>query len=1153
MKAILYSLNWGLCLKIRCFKAALPCFSLYYICCVSPLPLSAQCDFYLSNVCGDVQASGGLAPDQPTVFCGGQTVTIVNNSSPADSIDFTFVDWDDGNCQIFPGCPATMTHVYSFPNDTCIAGSGQLTFIIQLGVEKICVDPLTGDSVSSFNFITFPLAVRFEPVALFAVPGTPCAGIPVLLEGLGCGNNIAPEYGWLVNGVPAGSTQDLLFTFPAAGNYEVTYFLSNGCSTDSYTQTVTVLDPPEAALLLESGVINPNIVCISDSGGVVVLNGAVSLNETMYEWSCSPSFGVQWLSDKDTSIVSVKFTQAGTYTVKLKVRNGCNEADEITLILEAIVGEALTLAPQPDDCAPLNYSPSPFSPNAVYTLNGNPMTFPQTLDTGQYVVVGTLTNVCGMQEVADTFQVEMPVPVQITSTAPFDTLCRGGAPVLLSADQPGVTWEGQNISNVGGQTYFTPVATGSFLVQAVYLKNTNCEQRDSAFIFVKNVTATAENIAVCPGMASVALSGSPAGGAWTCAACPGCIQNNTFVFSNYSGGFPVTLTYIVSDGECSAQTDVELTVNIPQAAFSLSTPLCENVVIQADVTGSTATDFEWRINGLPVGGPPFQGLTAGLHTIEQVAVLYGCRDSISQTITVGAPPSGAAFIANATEGCSPLPVEFFPQDSFLTDATYQWQFPGAEPSSANTWSLPDTVVFTNDTYDIGYFTVTYTVTNECGTKETGATIQLNPKPFAELGIDSLDTGCSPLNVIITNRSVGLPDTCVLTFGDGSTVYDCFNWLAHTFYADTQIVFYPLHLWTQNECGVSEWTDTVTVVPPGIEAFFEMDNYSVCPHSEVVFKDASTPVPLSLKWDFGDGGFSNTPNATHVFTIPNDTFEVVLRVSTGCGYDTMRHFIYTLDVPAVAFDLPPVACAGQELKIINQSSPDLYAYYWDFGDGSSDSTNFHGIHTFIDGPDIQTVRLTVVGWNQCANTLEKELDVRAKPVAGFYTHPPEGCAPHSVQFEDTSQNVNQWRWIFEDGTTSEEQFPGKIFDVGAYTVKLIASWDGICTDSVTVFNAVKVEDCNLFIPNVFNPSSTGSNALFTVFGGSELENINRLRVWDRWGTLVYDGFDLPPDQISGWDGRHEGKLMNPGVFVYEAEVRFAGGRVQRFVGDVTLLQ
>ena len=65
-----------------------------------------------------------------------------------------------------------------------------------------------------------------------------------------------------------------------------------------------------------------------------------------------------------------------------------------------------------------------------------------------------------------------------------------------------------------------------------------------------------------------------------------------------------------------------------------------------------------------------------------------------------------------------------------------------------------------------------------------------------------------------------------------------------------------------------------------------------------------------------------------------------------------------------------------------------------------------------------------------------------------------------------------------------------------------------------------------------------------------------QVYDRWGGLVYQREKFLPnvDNLSeGWDGRAKGDFVNPGVFVYIAEVKFLDGRVLLYRGDVTVIR
>ncbi len=95
----------------------------------------------------------------------------------------------------------------------------------------------------------------------------------------------------------------------------------------------------------------------------------------------------------------------------------------------------------------------------------------------------------------------------------------------------------------------------------------------------------------------------------------------------------------------------------------------------------------------------------------------------------------------------------------------------------------------------------------------------------------------------------------------------------------------------------------------------------------------------------------------------------------------------------------------------------------------------------------------------------------------------------------------------------------------------------------------------FIPNVFAPlSSNEENSIFRPYVSSKVRNINFLRVFNRWGDVVYEEQNFPmEDKSAGWDGRFNGKLLNSGVFVFFLEVEFIDGSVEVYSGDVTLVR
>ena len=125
-----------------------------------------------------------------------------------------------------------------------------------------------------------------------------------------------------------------------------------------------------------------------------------------------------------------------------------------------------------------------------------------------------------------------------------------------------------------------------------------------------------------------------------------------------------------------------------------------------------------------------------------------------------------------------------------------------------------------------------------------------------------------------------------------------------------------------------------------------------------------------------------------------------------------------------------------------------------------------------------------------------------------------------------------------------------FATTTYTV-LITDEDG-CTglDSVTIV----VDPLRpIYIPTAFSPNEDGLNDGFTAYGGPAASLIVDLKVFDRWGGLLYEGADLPlGDESSGWDGRARDRDVQSGVYTYMMVIRFIDGVEVLYSGDVTIL-
>jgi gliding motility-associated-like protein len=95
---------------------------------------------------------------------------------------------------------------------------------------------------------------------------------------------------------------------------------------------------------------------------------------------------------------------------------------------------------------------------------------------------------------------------------------------------------------------------------------------------------------------------------------------------------------------------------------------------------------------------------------------------------------------------------------------------------------------------------------------------------------------------------------------------------------------------------------------------------------------------------------------------------------------------------------------------------------------------------------------------------------------------------------------------------------------------------------------------VYFPNVFKPENPDyDNGYFTGYSGPAASQITLLRVYDRWGSLVFENRDFDLNQPNfGWDGTARGQKVD-GVFAWYALVRFIDGQELQYEGDVTVLR
>jgi gliding motility-associated-like protein len=160
----------------------------------------------------------------------------------------------------------------------------------------------------------------------------------------------------------------------------------------------------------------------------------------------------------------------------------------------------------------------------------------------------------------------------------------------------------------------------------------------------------------------------------------------------------------------------------------------------------------------------------------------------------------------------------------------------------------------------------------------------------------------------------------------------------------------------------------------------------------------------------------------------------------------------------------------------------------------------------------------------------------------------------AQLNNTTGVVFEWTNLTEGGIlVNDSMYAITAVPVDVVTYEFTATNAFGCEVSETVqIDVEKPRRANG--ANGFTPNGDGVNDRFFIQGGTKVQEVAVLRVFDRWGELVFEGTDMPINSaIDGWDGTFRGQDAPSGMYVWYAEIIFQDGHKEVIKGDITLLR
>ena len=902
------------------------------------------------------------------------------------------------------------------------------------------------------------ISIATNPIANFTVNSSTLCAVNNVFTFTNISTN-ATSYFWDFSDGITSILSNPSKAFLNAGTYNVKLVVSssNGCK-DSLTKTVTVLEKPTAAFVLNSSATCTSSLTISPT------NNSTGIGNS-YIW---------YFGDGTTSALTnptKTYTTIGTYTIKLVVTNGngCKDSTEksITFSTAPVSNFIINSSAQ---CGANNlfaFSNLSTGASSYFWDFGDGITSTVTNPSKSYSSSGIYTvkliaksvNGCA-DSISKTVIIGVAPIAQFTYPSFGSSSCIDNLNIPFtnnSTNANSYMWDfGDGTTSILTNPTKTYTAYGNYIVKLVATSLNGC--KDSLILNLQLAAKPTASFSVnsnsqCLNNNSFIFTNSSTAGAsyfWDFGdGTISTIQNPT---KNYtvSGNYTVKLTVTNVSG-CSATSTQTITVNNALIAdFSITgyNNCALNTLLTFNNTSTgTITSASWNFGDgttSTLNNPSKTYTTAGTYIITLKVSNGTCLDSISKTISLQAKPT-AAFIVNNNSQCLSGNSFSFANQSAGSIVGYFWNF--GDGSSSNLQHPIKTYT------TAGNYNVSLTVTNANGcTDQSTVVVSVKGTPTINFTINS-EVQCLTGNVFtFTNTSGVQPGVNYYwNFGDG--LNSTLNSITKT-YAFIGTYQVSLVATSGTNCKDS-LVKTVYVINKPTPSFTTTVSTD-CNSSTISFNNTtSTSNGINYTWYFGDGSTSTEKNPIHTYSIGGSyTIKLVAKINNGCA-DSITQNIFVPSKPIAAFSSNANSNPCSNVHIVNfnnTSTGSITNYLWSFGDGTT-SNSIHPQKLYASA-GTYVVTLTVSNLNGCTSTATQTITILPKINAAFALSSLSQCFNNnSFSFSSLANIGNNnvsYFWNLGDGTTSTASSITKSYNLpGTYLVSLtVNNITSGCSDMVS---------------------------------------------------------------------------------------------------------
>jgi gliding motility-associated-like protein len=974
-------------------------------------------------------------------------------------------------------------------------------------------------------------------------------------------NNPGPQYSytWSPNTVPSptGILQDGVVNGNVyAGNYGLTV-------TDAISGCTAV----GIGSLGQPTPVSQDMVMVMDASCTGVSNGSISFTAeggtpfagTQYQFAWEDPNGNPLSTPGQSNPSIINNASSGTYTVTVTDANGCTDTNTVTvndlrsitlnqgILLNANCfgdstgGINVSVTEIPFSSTPFTFTWSPTSPTFIQ-INNNQSSAYGNLPAGNYFVTAMDAVGC-----SDTMTITVGQPQELTLSQlglqnPGCGQVNSGSISVVSQGGNGGPNYMYNWSNGGTGAQQGGLAAGDYTVTVTDTKG--C--KDSLMFTLNMPTAppfTADSMPVrCGSDGSLTITSNAVNFQW--ASIPGgpIAGNNNSITGLDGGTYAVTIT----DAQSCTAIDTFTLSSVTPLSFadtSFVQPLCfgdNDGIIGITVQDGQAPYVNYQWNPTQLNSPTIFGLTAGVYVVT-VTDNVGC--TLTGSFTLAQPPQVVNTLSNIQNAsCAGV------CDGTTTIVANYATVPVTPGTFTYIWSDGVTNTANRTNLCAGVITVTSADNNGCGATSTvtigeppAVTGQASTTPtFCFGGMDGTAT-------ILGDGGNGVPYTYLWSNGATSATI---NNLSPMNYSVT----------ITDAQGCEGVVGPITVSQPAEIMVVQDLNQSSDPEcfgsedgSIVVTVTGGNVGAVTYEW-FDDMGVIGNSEG-QIEDLGAGFYSVVVTDAQGCT-GSLEDIVIQDPTPVQGIYEQPAAltCYGDVTALnvtsITGGSGGPYAFSVDNGAllEVPFPINLNGGEHYITYYDV----------NGCFHTDTLNIPEPAKIEVVF------DPAEIEIELGDTTKQlkplisgaaIESFVWSNPEFLHWPDTLQPYVYAFETQTFTLTVFDDNGCSGQGSVL--VNVDpNRNVYIPNVFNPGVGRLNDHFNVYLGFGIERVNYMRIYDRWGELLYKRESFLPNNdnyADGWDGKFNGKYVNPGVYVYMIEVVFKDGRELLYRGDVTVVR